>query len=118
MEFSEKVWEIIKPLATEIDIYEETTDEDPLTLPGNYIVYQTDVTNTARVRADGKATVRASNCEIAVFTAGNANTVGNKYFVNAVENLLIQNGVEYIKINVGYLSDLGKSQVTFDFCLN
>jgi len=116
--YSKKIWEILKPIANEIDIYEETVNEDPTTLEGSYIVYITDVTNTPHVRADGKVIIRSSNCEIVVFTEGNANDTDNKKFVNMVEDLLIQNEISYNKINLGFNSDLGRSQVTFDFYLN
>ena len=118
MDYSQKIWDILKSIMTEIEIYEETANEDPTQLPDNYIVYITDVTNTAHTYADGKTLVRSSNCEIAVFTSGNANDSNNKKYVNMVEDLLIQNNINYNKINLGFNSDVGRSQVTFDFYLN
>lgn len=117
MNYSQIIWDILKPISNKIEIYEETANEDPTQMPDNYIIYFTDVTNTPYIFADGKTKIRSSNCEIAVFTSGNANDSNNKKYVNMVENLLIQNEINYRKMNLGFNSDLGRSQVTFDFYL-
>lgn len=115
--YEERIWNILKPLCDEIKIYQETVDSGIENLPLNYIVYVIDVTNNAVVYGDGFSLLRESYCEINVFTEGTANKSNNKYFVDKVEELLNQNKINYNKINLGFNSGVGKSQVTFDFRL-
>ena len=110
------ILDLLNPISSEIVIYEETADEE--TAPDNYIIFAVDKPNTTKLYADGKPFLKQSSCEINVFTSNNANSEdGNKYFAQKIEDILTQAGITYNEVNLGFLSDLGKSQITFEFLL-
>ena len=113
MNYAIKLWQLLKPLSSEIEIYRETVN-DISNAPSNYIVYFPSVTESPLINTDGKTILRQSNCEIAVFTSNHNDT---DYFTEKVADLLGQNNIQYIKLNLGYLSDVGRNQVTFNFNL-
>ena len=119
-DYNQLLYNILKPLAimdNPIKIYRNVIDTDYNSQPHDYVVYSTGISNTPRLFGDGKVLARRCSCDVTVNEAGTGNNENSGYLVNMVENLLIEQGIAYTKINLGYVESTDSMQTTFDFYL-
>lgn len=119
-DYDQILYNIVKPLALRkppIKIYRNTIDTDYNSQSQDYIVYSSGISNTPRIYGDGKTLLRRCSCDITVNEAGNGNNENSGYLVKLVEDLLIENGISYTKVNLGYIENQDSMQTTFDFYL-
>lgn len=119
-DYSQMVYNIIKPLALQenpVRIYRNVIDEDFNSRPRDFIVYSSGVSDSPRLYGDGKTLLRRCSCDITVNEGGDGNNENAGYLVSAVEQLLIENGISYTKISLGYVESVDAMQTTFDFYL-
>lgn len=106
----EVIWDLVKPLLGEIEVYKRAMDEDEDSIPDSYILLRSDVTDTPKIFGDGRTLIRSSDCDIILVTKGvNANSNDlhniNKTKVDAV---LDSAGINYASYDLGY-DDKSKS---------
>ena len=108
----QKLYDIVKPLANEIEIYKEVMTEDENSTPASYLLIKSDMTNTGRVYGDGKAQLRASDCDIVLISKGTADVSTDLHNVNKrkVMQLLDMQDVDYIGVNLGYDDSIKSTQ--------
>lgn len=99
----------IRSILTGIEVYEDYIHGKP---PQNYVVYS-EVSDVPEQFADGEVISRIVNCQLDVLE----NLSNKKQLAKDVESKLRQNGISYRKINLGYLTSIDKTQVTFEFYL-
>lgn len=111
----QKLYDIVKPLANEIEIYKEVMSEDENSTPDSYILLKSDMTNTGRVYGDGKAILRASDCDIVLVSKGTADVSTDLHNVNKkkVMQLLDDLEIDYIGVNLGYDDSIKSTQYTW-----
>lgn len=111
----QKLYDIVKPLANEIEIYKEVMTEDENSTPDSYILLKSDMTNTGRVYGDGRAILRASDCDIVLVSKGTADVSTDLHNVNKkkVMSLLDDLEIDYIGVNLGYDDALKSTQYTW-----
>jgi hypothetical protein len=118
-DYDRLLYGILKPLVTEhhIDLYHNVVDTDYDSQPKDYVVYSTGISNTPRLYGDGRTLMRRCSCDVTVNETGTGNNDNSGYLVSLVENLLVQNGISYQKIGLGYIESSDSMQTTFDFYL-
>lgn len=111
----QKLYDIVKPLADEIEIYKEVMNEDESSTPDSYLLLVSDVTNSGRVYGDGKAILRVSDCDIKLVSKGTADVSTDLHNVNRrkVAALLDSLGIDYIGVNLGYDDSIKSTQYTW-----
>lgn len=125
-DYDQILFNILKPLAFDdeenalpdgIKLYLNRIPEDFNSYPLNFIVYRSNITNTASQYGDGKVLFRKSNCDIMVNESGDGNQKDSGKIANQVEQLLIDHNIKYTRVNMGYVPDTDSIQTTFDFYL-
>lgn len=108
----QQLYNIVKPLANEIEIYKEVMTEDDDSTPDSYILLKSDMTDTGRVYGDGKAQLRASDCDILLISKGTADVSTDLHNVNKrkVKALLDDLEIDYIGVNLGYDDSIKSTQ--------
>lgn len=108
----QKLYDIVKPLADEIEIYKEVMNEDESSTPDSYLLLVSDVTNSGRVYGDGKAILRSSDCDIKLVSKGTADVSTDLHNVNRrkVAALLDSLGIDHIGVNLGYDDGIASTQ--------
>lgn len=108
----QSLYNIVKPLANEIEIYKEVMTEDENSTPDSYILLKSDMTDTGRVYGDGKAQLRASDCDILLISKGTADVSTDLHNVNKrkVKALLDDLEIDYIGVNLGYDDSIKSTQ--------
>lgn len=111
----QQLYNIVKPLANEIEIYKEVMTEDESSTPDSYLLLVSDVTNSGRVYGDGKAILRVSDCDIKLVSKGTADVSTDLHNVNRrkVAALLDSLGIDYIGVNLGYDDSIKSTQYTW-----
>ena len=111
----QKLYDIVKPLANEIEIYKEVMTEDENSTPDSYLLIKSDMTNTGRVYGDGKAQLRASDCDIILISKGTADVSTDLHNINRrkVMALLDELDIDYIGVNLGYDDNIKSTQYTW-----
>lgn len=106
------LYNIVKPLANEIEIYKEVMTEDENSTPDSYILLKSDMTTSGRVYGDGKAQLRGSDCDILLVSKGTADVSTDLHNVNQskVEDLLDSQEIDYIGVNLGYDDSIKSTQ--------
>lgn len=114
------LYSILKPLVLKDDpikLYRNVIDEDYNSQPHDYVVYSSGLSNNPRLYGDGKPIARRCSCDITVNELGTGNNENSGYLVKLVEDILVQNGISYTKVNLGYVEQTDSMQTTFDFYL-
>lgn len=108
----QKLYDIVKPLANEIEIYKEVMTEDENSTPDSYILLKSDMTNTGRVYGDGKAKLRISDCDIILVSKGTADLSTSLHNVNKrkIMDLLDNLEIDYFGVNLGYDDNIKSTQ--------
>lgn len=108
----QQLYNIVKPLANEIEIYKEVMTEDDDSTPDSYLLLKSDMTNTGRVYGDGGAILRASDCDIVLVSKGTADVSTDLHNVNKkkVMQLLDDLEIDYIGVNLGYDDSIKSTQ--------
>lgn len=108
----QQLYNIVKPLANEIEIYKEVMTEDDDSTPDSYLLLKSDMTNTGRVYGDGRAMLRASDCDIVLVSKGTADVSTDLHNVNKkkVMQLLDREEIDYIGVNLGYDDTIKSTQ--------
>lgn len=108
----QRLYNIVKPLANEIEIYKEVMTEDDDSTPDSYLLLKSDMTNTGRVYGDGRAMLRASDCDIVLVSKGTADVSTDLHNVNKkkVMQLLDREEIDYIGVNLGYDDTIKSTQ--------
>lgn len=108
----QQLYNIVKPLANEIEIYKEVMTEDDDSIPDSYLLLKSDMTNTGRVYGDGRAILRASDCDIVLVSKGTADLSTDVHNVNKkkVMQLLDDLEIDYIGVNLGYDDSIKSTQ--------
>lgn len=98
------LYEIVKPLASEIQVYKEAMTEDEESTPDSYLLLVSDVTNTGRVYGDGRTILRASDCDIKLISKGTADTTTSLHNINKskITDLLNESGIDFLGVNLGF----------------
>lgn len=111
----QQLYNIVKPLANEIEIYKEVMTEDENSTPDSYILLKSDMTDSGRVYGDGKAQLRASDCDILLISKGTADVSTDLHNVNKrkVKALLDDLEIDYIGVNLGYDDSIKSTQHTW-----
>lgn len=109
---TQMLYNIVKPLANEIEIYKEVMTEDENSTPDSYILLKSDITTSGRVYGDGRAILRASDCDIVLVSKGTADVSTDLHNVNLskIEDLLDDLGIDYIGSNLGYDDTIKSTQ--------
>lgn len=112
---TQMLYNIVKPLASEIEIYKEVMTEDENSTPDSYILLKSDMTNTGRVYGDGRAILRSSDCDIVLVSKGTADVSTDLHNVNKskIEDLLDDLDIDYIGVNLGYDDTIKSTQYTW-----
>lgn len=100
----QKLYDIVKSLAGEIEIYKEVMTEDENSTPDSYILLVSDVTDSGRFYGNGKAFIRNSDCDIKLISKGTAENSTSLHNINKakITNLLESQDIPYIGVNLGY----------------
>lgn len=108
----QQLYNIVKPLANEIEIYKEVMTEDDDSTPDSYLLLKSDMTNTGRVYGDGRAILRASDCDIVLVSKGTADVSTDLHNVNKKKVMQLLDGLEidYIGVNLGYDDTIKSTQ--------
>lgn len=108
----QQLYNIVKPLANEIEIYKEVMTEDDDSIPDSYLLLKSDMTNTGRVYGDGRAMLRASDCDIVLVSKGTADVSTDLHNVNKKKVMQLLDGLEidYIGENLGYDDSIKSTQ--------
>ena len=108
----QQLYNIVKPLANEIEIYKEVMTEDDDSTPDSYLLLKSDMTNTGRVYGDGRVILRASDCDIVLVSKGTADVSTDLHNVNKkkVMQLLDSEEIDYIGVNLGYDDSIKSTQ--------
>lgn len=108
----QRLYNIVKPLANEIEIYKEVMTEDDDSTPDSYLLLKSDMTNTGRVYGDGRAMLRASDCDIVLVSKGTADVSTDLHNVNKKKVMQLLDGLEidYIGVNLGYDDTIKSTQ--------
>lgn len=111
----QKLYDIVKPLASEIEIYKEVMTEDENSTPDSYLLLKSDMTNTGRVYGDGRVILRASDCDIVLVSKGTADVSTDLHNTNRrkVMQLLDDLEIDYIGVNLGYDDSIKSTQYTW-----
>lgn len=105
----DRIKTILEPL--NVGIYNSYVPPNEKT-PPNYVVILEYRKQSLR-NSDGVMFINQSSIQLDVFELWT-----NDYNLSKeVETKLIENKINYTKLNLGYLSDLKKTQVTFEFIL-
>lgn len=108
----QKLYNIVEPLANEIEIYKEVMTEDENSTPDSYLLLKSDMTNTGRVYGDGRAILRASDCDIVLVSKGTAGNSTDLHNVNRrkITALLDDLEIDHIGVNLGYDDSIKSTQ--------
>lgn len=108
----QRLYNIVKPLANEIEIYKEVMTEDDDSTPDSYLLLKSDMTNTGRVYGDGRAMLRASDCDIVLVSKGTADVSTDLHNTNRskIMTLLDDLEIDYIGVNLGYDDTIKSTQ--------
>jgi hypothetical protein len=106
--YKEKIDAILSPIS---NVHQDFITKK--VIPNEYVVYRIGVSSN-KSYGDGKVVLLQPLCQIDVFSSG----VANYTLADQVEELLNQNEITANRINLGYLEDVKRTQVSFDFYLN
>ena len=111
----QKLYDIVKPLASDIEIYKEVMTEDENSTPDSYLLLMSDVTNSGLIYGDGVSILRSSDCDIKLVSKGTAENSTDLHNVNRrkVTALLDDLGIDYLGVNLGYDDSIKSTQYTW-----
>lgn len=117
-DYEVQLFQLLKPLVSKgYRIYLNTVDEDEDDQPLDFIIYRANVANYVGVYGDGAPQLRKSDCDIIVNEYGTGNNENSGYLVKAVEQILVDNEISYIKNGGLELGENSSVQTTFSFTL-
>jgi len=112
------LWDIVKSLASEIEIYKEVMDEDDDSTPDSYILLRSDMNDSALRHGDGVTKIRQSECDIVLVTKGTATRTTDLHNVNKAKIITALGDIPYESYNLGYDPILKATQHTFTVTIN
>lgn len=109
------LWDAVKDLADEIEIYKETMDEDADSTPTSYLLLRSDISNVPHFYGDGKTQIRRADCDIILVTKGVATNTTDLHNINRakVTQALEGAGLAYEGYNLGYDDSIKSTQYTW-----
>lgn len=113
-----QLWDIVKPLADDIEIYKEVMDEDENSMPDSYILLRTDMSNSVAMSGDGGARIRQSDCDIILVTKGTATRTTDLHNINKAKVEEVLGDMHYDSYNLGYDASMKVSQHTWNLTIN
>lgn len=114
------LWDIVKSLSGEIEIYKEAMTEDEDSLPDSYLLLRADISNTPFSFGDGKTKIRVADCDIILVSKGLGDATTDLHNINRVkvENVLQGAEVPYDSCNLGYDDTLKNTQYTWSVTIH
>ena len=114
------LWDLVKSLSPEIEIYKEAMTEDEDSLPDSYLLLRADITNTPYSFGDGKTKIRSADCDIILVSKGLGDATTDLHNINRVkvEDVLQGSGIPYDSCNLGYDSTLKNTQYTWSVTIH
>lgn len=114
------MWEIVKSLSSDIEIYKETMDEDEDSTPDSYLLLRSDITNTPRMFGDGRTMIRRSDCDVILVTKGVNTNSTDTHNINKskVEAVLKASDLAFSSYNLGYDDKIKSTEHTWSVSIN
>lgn len=114
------LWDAVKELADEIEIYKEAMTEDADSTPASYLLLRSDISNVGGVYGDGQARTRVADCDILLVSKGVADSTTDLHNVNRakVDAALQTAGLAYEGYNLGYDDTLKSTQYSWSVTIN
>lgn len=109
------MWDFVKSLKSEIEIYKEQMNEDADNIPESYLLLRSCVNDTILFSGDGKTQIRKSDCDFILVTKGMATNSTDKHNKNKADitDALNTAGFKFSQYNLGYDDTLKSTQHTW-----
>jgi len=114
------LWDIVKSLNSDIEIYKETMDEDEDSTKPSYLLLRSDITNTSKLFGDGKTRVRQADCDIILVSKGVATNTTDLHNINKAKVMATLEAAElaFNGYNLGYEDSIKSTQYTWSTTIN
>jgi hypothetical protein len=114
------LWDAVKSLAGEIEIYKEVMTEDENSTPESFVLLRVDITNSPLVYGDGAVNIRRCVCDLILVTKGTATASDSLHNINKakVTAALDAAGLAYTGYNLGYDPAMNCTQYTWSVIIN
>ena len=114
------LWDAVKSLINDIEIFKETMDADENSIPESYLLLRSDITNTPFLYGDGATKIRRVDCDIILVTKGVATNTTDLHNVNRskVTKALELAGLPYSALNLGYDDALKSTQYSWSVVIH
>lgn len=109
------MWDMVKHLMNDIEIYKEAMDEDEDSTPNSYLILESDIANDPDSFADNKIRSRESDCNFLLITKGFATKATDLHNINLqkITQALDNAGFFYTGRNLGYVDGLKSTQYSW-----
>lgn len=114
------MWDLVKDLADDIDIYKEIMAEDEDSTPNSYLLLRSQVNDTTSQFGDGSTKIRKADCDFILCTKGTASNSTDLHNLNKqkITNKLSEKGFVFDSYNLGYIESLKSTQHTWSGIIN
>lgn len=114
------MWDFVKCLANDIEIYKEIMAEDEDSTPNSYLLLRSQVNDNPSQFGDGLTQIRRADCDFILCTKGTASNSTDLHNINKqkITDKLNEKGFAFSSYNLGYIDSLKSTQHTWSGTIN